>query len=64
MSSLRDLQGRFMRLPHDPLHPWVLIDMDLREPVIRCATRHECRQHQRVAGGRIERTHGERRMRA
>ena len=61
MTALRDLRGRFLRIPHDPAHPWVLVDMDVRQPVIRCVTRAECREHQRARGGVIVRTHGERR---
>lgn len=64
MTAIRDLKGRFLRIQHDPANPWVLIDMELREPVIRCATRQECRQHQKAAGGRIIRTHGDRRKSA
>lgn len=64
MTAVRDLRGRWLRIPHDPGHPWVLIDMELRQCVIRCATRSECREHQRVAGGQIVRTHGERRRAA
>lgn len=61
MTAIRDLRGRFLRIPHDPAHPWVLVDMDLRQATIRCATRAECREHQRVDGGLIVRTHGARR---
>lgn len=57
----RDAHGRFLPLRHDPLNPWVLVDYDLREPVIRCPTRAVCRDWQRHAGGIIVRTHGERR---
>ena len=64
MTAMRTSSGRFMRLAHDPAHPWVLIDPELRQTVIRCATRNECREHQRVAGGQIVRTHGERRRAA
>ena len=64
MTAIRGQHGRFLRIPHDPAHPWVLIDLDLRETVLRCATRAECREHQRVAGGQIVRTHGERRRAA
>lgn len=60
-AMLRDLRGRFMHVMHDPERPWVLIDPDLRQPVLRCATRAECREWQRVGGGTILRTHGERR---
>ena len=57
----RDAQGRFIPLRHDPRNPWVLVDHDLREPVIRCPTRAVCRDWQRHAGGIIVRTHPERR---
>ena len=57
----RDAQGRFIALRHDPTHPWVLVDPDLREPVIRCTTRASCREWQRYAGGVIVRTHPDRR---
>lgn len=61
MTAIRALNGRFLRIPHDPAHPWVLVDLELRQTTIRCATRAECREHQRVGGGQIVRTHGERR---
>jgi hypothetical protein len=61
MIAIRDLQGRFQRLAHDPANPWVLIDADLREPVIRTPNRATCRQWQRVAGGIIVRTDPDRR---
>ncbi len=64
VSAIRDLRGRFLRIPHDPAHPWVLVDMDLRQCVIRCATRNECRERQRHAGGRIVRTFADRRKAA
>lgn len=57
----RDPRGRFLGLRHDPTHSWVLVDLDLREPVIRCATRAACREWQRYAGGVIVRTHPNRR---
>ena len=61
MTAIRDLQGRFQRLAHDPANPWVLIDHDLREAAIRTPNRAQCRQWQRIAGGIIVRTHPDRR---
>lgn len=61
MTAVRDLQGRFQRLAHDPANPWVLIDPELREAAIRTPNRATCRQWQRVAGGIIVRTHPDRR---
>lgn len=57
MTAIRDLRGRWCSIPHDPLNPWVLVDADLREPAIRCSTRHECREWHRQVGGLIVRTH-------
>ena len=53
MNTLRDKHGRWQRVFRDEDHPWVLIDTVLREQVIRCATRAECREYQRAAGGKI-----------
>lgn len=61
MTAIRNASGRFQRLPHDPANPWVLIDPDLREPVIRTPNRATCRAFQRHAGGHILRTHPDRR---
>ena len=63
MTAMRTSSGRFMRLAHDPAHPWVLLDPELRETVIRCATRNECREYQRAGGGSIVRTSRDRRKR-
>ncbi|MHB1937631.1 MAG: hypothetical protein ACYCOR_13725 [Acidobacteriaceae bacterium] len=61
MTIIRDARGRFQRLAHDPANPWVLIDDTLREPTIRTACRAKCRYWQRIGGGRIMRTHPDRR---
>lgn len=61
MTAIRDLRGRFQSLAHDPDNPWVLIDDTVREPTIRAPTRAKCRYWQRIGGGRIVRTHPERR---
>ena len=55
------LASRFLGLRHDPKNSWVLVDLDLREPVIRCPTRAVCREYQRYAGGIIVRTYPDRR---
>ncbi len=66
VTSIRDHLGRFMRLAHDQHYPWVLVDFDVQppEPVLKCATRQQCREHQRHAGGRIVRTFAGRRKAA
>lgn len=63
MTAIRNASGRFQRIPHDTRNPWVLVDFDCQPPecVVKCPTRAACREHQRVGGGRIVRTHADRR---
>ena len=65
MKPRRDARGHFLpALKCDPAHPWVLLDNDLHEPVIRCATRDECREYRRAGGGKIVHVLFEERMTA
>ena len=64
MTAFRDKHGRWQRVLRDQDHPWVLIDTALREQVIRCATRAECREYQRAGGGKIVHVLFEQRMTA
>ena len=61
---LRRPNGRWISIGNDPAHPWVLLDNDLHEPVIRCATRDECREYRRAGGGKIVHVLFEERMTA